>query len=555
VSRGSNIPTAERTFADFLSTQWTLLCKSNQFSHGDIESSRAELVDLLSPWADAPIGDSCRYRSYVAADGFPAEFSLSWRNNSEVEVRILFESLSSDLTAHGAQDAGRMLTRRLAAKPGVDISRYLAVEPLFLAHEPVMGRPTIWHSMAKQAGKLPRYKVYLNPQASGVHRALDLVSEAMARVGMADAWRPVAERYEELVAGRHTIEFFALDLEGNDAARAKVYFRHGSVTFEQLDMVASLARRHDSERALRAYGYCYAQRGPIVDEPITCLAFRPGTTGPEEANVYLRLGAGEGADPVMQLLHAERGDTSSYSSFSAAYQAGTSVTRELLSFRTVGPKSPAEIGLYLRFPQYEQNTEKTEGPITDEMVVLCTIEGAADGVLPKSLVHHHATPLHLAFSCYLFDEHGNFLVTRRALMKRTWPGVTTNSCCGHPAPNEPLTTAVRRRLKYELGLSAVDIRPVLPAFTYRAEMSDGVVENEICPVFAGHADPADLAANPDEVDSAEWVPWSTFVAQVLGGRLDVSPWCRLQVSQLVLLGPDPSMWLAVTDGLPKAAPL
>ena len=48
--------------------------------------------------------------------------------------------------------------------------------------------------------------------------------------------------------------------------------------------------------------------------------------------------------------------------------------------------------------------------MTDEMVVLCTPEGAAAGVLPKSMAHHHATPLHLAFSCYLFDQDGNFLV-------------------------------------------------------------------------------------------------------------------------------------------------
>src|SRR5262249_42911816 len=125
----------------------------------------------------------------------------------------------------------------------------------------------------------------------------------------------------------------------------------------------------------------------------------------------------------------------------------------------------------------------------------------------------------------------------------------------HPVPNEPLTAAVKRRIKYELGLSAANIRPVLPAFAYRAEMAGGIVENELCPVFAGLADPAALALNADEVDGAEWVSWSTFVAEVLGGDREVSPWCKLQIGQLARLGPDPSVWPAALDGLPKAARL
>ncbi|MBR0692006.1 isopentenyl-diphosphate Delta-isomerase [Bradyrhizobium lablabi] len=548
-----NSATAVRSFGDFLAEQWGLLCRINRFADNEIDSLNAELRELLHPWGNNPIGHYCQYPSFVSDDGFPAEFSLSWRASGP-EVRILFESLSSDLSARGAQDAGRLLTRRLASRAGVDINRYLAVEELFTTDAPLLGRPTIWHSMAKQPGRSsPRYKVYLNPQSQGLHRTLPVVSEAMARIGMSTAWRSVAERYAELEAGGHKIEFFALDLEKPEIARAKVYFRHHSIALNELDTVASLARGHDSGRASHAYNACYDKESLIVNEPMTCLAFRTGSNCPEEANVYLRLNGAGRPDPIMAVLRAERADTASYLALKTLYKPNTSVTRELLSFRTISPASPADVGLYLRFPQYDRGQERIEAPVKEEMVVLCTPAGATAGILPKSKVHHRETPLHLAFSCYLFDQEGNLLVTRRSHNKRTWPGVITNSCCGHPAPDEPLTVAVRRRVKQELGLSATDIKLILPAFRYKAQMANGVAENELCPVFTALANPADLTADPEEVDSAEWLPWSTFAAQVLRADREVSPWCRLQIAQLASLGPDPMSWPVTTGRLPAAA--
>lgn len=190
-----------------------------------------------------------------------------------------------------------------------------------------------------------------------------------------------------------------------------------------------------------------------------------------------------------------------------------------------------------------------------ELVVLLDEHGRAVGTQDKATVHHGATPLHLAFSAYLLDPDGALLVTQRASSKVTFPGVWTNSVCGHPGPDEALDAAARRRARDELGVAVGELRLVLPEFSYVAEQ-DGVVENERCPVFVGVVPGRELALDPAEVGGAEWVPWATFAAEVLDGRRAVSSWCREQVAQLVALDPDPARWPAADASLlPPAAQL
>ncbi|WP_285646161.1 isopentenyl-diphosphate Delta-isomerase [Lentzea sp. NBRC 102530] len=189
-----------------------------------------------------------------------------------------------------------------------------------------------------------------------------------------------------------------------------------------------------------------------------------------------------------------------------------------------------------------------------EQVVLLAEDGTAVGVEDKAVVHHADTPLHLAFSSYVFDSSGNTILTRRALHKKTFPGLWTNTCCGHPLPREDMAQSVLRRLRDELGMTTPAPELLLPAFRYRAVM-DGVVENEMCPVFRVLSD-AEPVPNPDEVDSTERVPWSEYASSVLDGTRAVSPWSRLQVAELVELGPDPLAWpVAGPEGLPPAVVL
>jgi isopentenyl-diphosphate delta-isomerase len=167
---------------------------------------------------------------------------------------------------------------------------------------------------------------------------------------------------------------------------------------------------------------------------------------------------------------------------------------------------------------------------THELVVLLDDAGRSVGTARKADVHHDATPLHLAFSCYLFDDAGRVLLTRRALDKRAFPGVWTNSFCGHPAPDEPMDDAVIRRAHDELGVDIADLRCVLPEFRYRAVDAGGVVENEVCPVFCARiVGPLDV--DPEEIMDSTWVPWDQL-ATATAIPWAISPWAIAQVPLL-----------------------
>ena len=174
-------------------------------------------------------------------------------------------------------------------------------------------------------------------------------------------------------------------------------------------------------------------------------------------------------------------------------------------------------------------------------VVLLDEDGMPIGRADRMQVHSTTTPLHLAFSTYVFNAHGEVLVTRRALAKKTWPGVWTNSCCGHPKPGESLEDAARRRIREELGLNVGPLVSLLPDFRYRAVDASGIVENEICPVFAAFVPDEQPIANPDEVSEWAWVPWENLSAAITATPHVYSPWAALQVPQIASAHPD-AVW-------------
>ncbi|AIY03408.1 isopentenyl-diphosphate delta-isomerase [Arthrobacter sp. PAMC 25486] len=172
-----------------------------------------------------------------------------------------------------------------------------------------------------------------------------------------------------------------------------------------------------------------------------------------------------------------------------------------------------------------------------ELVRLLDDNGVEIGTADKALVHTAQTPLHLAFSCHLFDAQGRTLLTRRALSKLTWPGVWTNSFCGHPAPGESFEDAIIRRAAVELNIPVSNIKPALPGFRYSATDASGIVENEICPVFtAVYEGDGVISPNPDEVSDWGWSDVVDVEEAVAAVPYAFSPWLVQQLSEGVYTG-------------------
>ena len=164
-----------------------------------------------------------------------------------------------------------------------------------------------------------------------------------------------------------------------------------------------------------------------------------------------------------------------------------------------------------------------------EHVVLLDEQDIPSGILEKYAAHTHNTPLHLAFSCWIFNDQGQLLVTRRSLHKKAWPGVWTNSVCGHPQSGETTEDAIIRRARFELRADIRALTPVYADFRYCAADPSGIVENEVCPVYAAQLI-STLQPNAEEVMDYRWSNLEDVLCGIDATPWAFSPWMVMQVS-------------------------
>lgn len=158
---------------------------------------------------------------------------------------------------------------------------------------------------------------------------------------------------------------------------------------------------------------------------------------------------------------------------------------------------------------------------THAQVRLVDESGADIGVAEKLSAHSRGGQRHRAFSTFLFAPDGRLLLQQRAAAKYHWPGVWSNTCCGHPASSATVIEDARVRIWEELGLVATELHEAAVVEYRFLDPDSGLTEWEVNHVLFGITE-AVPDPNPDEVGAFRYVD-APGLSEVMA-ELGVSAW-------------------------------
>lgn len=275
-----------RMLGDYATERFCMLCEAAGFA-SETERVTEIFSRLIEPWAKQRIDHDIGWRSDIADDNTPIEFSVAISNN-EVEVRALFEAQAQEATLSAFREAGLVYQERLEREFGASLERFRRVQDLFLP-EDMQGEFAVWNSAVFPKHKAPQFKAYLNPQARGVENAHELVKEGLARLGLTKVWNKLEETVLQRGPHMDELKYFALDLNQGAESRVKVYVRHHDVSADDLEIAASAAENYVPGEA-REFARAMTGDVPLLHSraAFTCSSFVEGSTDrPRATTVYV----------------------------------------------------------------------------------------------------------------------------------------------------------------------------------------------------------------------------------------------------------------------------
>lgn len=164
-----------------------------------------------------------------------------------------------------------------------------------------------------------------------------------------------------------------------------------------------------------------------------------------------------------------------------------------------------------------------------EEVTLVNQRDQAIGASEKIQAHVDGA-LHRAFSIFVFNQAGEVLLQRRARDKYHSKGLWSNTCCGHPRPNEGLSKAAHRRLQEEMGFDCALEKAF--SFIYKAELENNLVEHEFDHVFVGSYQ-GDPVLNAEEADEFQWMSIDKLKASLVEDAESYTYWLNHSFEMLL----------------------
>lgn len=166
----------------------------------------------------------------------------------------------------------------------------------------------------------------------------------------------------------------------------------------------------------------------------------------------------------------------------------------------------------------------------EEQVILVDADDCEVGAMEKIAAHRNGGIRHRAFSVFILDEQGRWLLQRRAAGKYHFPGLWTNSCCSHPRPGEDTEAAAHRRLREELGFDC----PLTERFQFEYKATseaEGLTEHELDHVFTGVYAGA-VNPNLEEVETVRWLEPAALAREVRAHPERFTPWFKLAMDRV-----------------------
>lgn len=165
-----------------------------------------------------------------------------------------------------------------------------------------------------------------------------------------------------------------------------------------------------------------------------------------------------------------------------------------------------------------------------DYVVLTNEKGETKGTAPK-LEAHQKGLLHLAFSVFIFNNHGKMLMQQRAAQKYHFANLWSNACCSHQHLYETALNAAQRRLMQELNIQT----PLFEAFTFLYKAEDKITnltEHELDTVLIGIYNQPDINFNPQEVQAIKWLSLTELYMHLEANPDQYTQWFKIALFEM-----------------------
>ncbi|KAJ6139649.1 hypothetical protein N7471_006135 [Penicillium samsonianum] len=243
---------------------------------GQDEVTREKLLHALRFSGGNGKLDTSAWVSDVSNDHSPFEYSLALsQQTGGSELRFLIEAQPEENSLAALQERTSRLTDDIATEYGptkVSLDRLNLVRDLFLPSD-AEGKLASWHSFAT-SNSLEKWKIYLDPLASGRQNAFNVTREALERLGLASSWKLL----ESIMTGDDYPIYFSLGLSPNpEDAEVKVYVAHRGASATEIAQKHVKMDPNSSAHAIELFYSIMAggSLGPYRGKPgLSCFHFK-----------------------------------------------------------------------------------------------------------------------------------------------------------------------------------------------------------------------------------------------------------------------------------------